>query len=336
MKNKEYTINKLEQINLELFGGCNLACPMCPQGIEGGREKDFKRVITESLFYKIIDEALPLGLKFVNLSGSGEPTLSKNLEKFTSYLSSKGITTMIYTNGQLLTPKKFESLCQAGLSIIKVSCMGWDRESYKHWMSIDSFEKVRDSLQKCLEIIKKRNYKTQLQTNHLIQDYQLNMYLKNWVNYLNIKSEIWLAHNWSGVYSEDAASRHKDFKTRKLRSCGRPLANIIEIRAGGIGKASGAVVPCPNVLGKESKSVMGHLNENSLLEVVNGKKYKDLRKKHIEGKFNDLDYCKDCDHLIDVPESLVWTNIEGRKYGGSRISNINYLDLEKNHSLSID
>ena len=120
MKNKEYTINKIEQITLEVFGGCNLACPMCPQGIEDGREKDFKKVLTEPLFKKIIDEALPLGLKFVSIAGSGEPMLSKNLEKFISYLSSKRITTMIYTNGQLLTPKKFESLCQAGLNIIKV------------------------------------------------------------------------------------------------------------------------------------------------------------------------------------------------------------------------
>ena len=327
---KDFEIQQIDQLSIEVFGGCNLTCPMCPQGSAAGRESDFKKILHEPLFKKIINQAIPLGLKFVNLTGSGEPLLFKNFEKFVSYLSSKNITTMINTNGQLLTPQKFTSICEAGIGIIKVSCMGWDRESYKHWMSIDSFEKVRDSLKKCLEILKEKNYTTQLQTHHLIQDYnqkdyQLNMYLKNWVNYLNIKSEIWLAHNWSGVYDEDKASRHSDFKTRKRRSCGRPLSNIIEIRAGGIGKARGAVVPCPNVLGQDSKAVMGHLDESNLLEVVNGKKYKDLRKKHIEGKFDDIDFCKGCDHLIDVPESLVWTNIEDRVYGGSRISNINYL-----------
>ena len=40
---KEYKINKITQLNMEVFGGCNLACPMCPQGIEDGREKDFKK-----------------------------------------------------------------------------------------------------------------------------------------------------------------------------------------------------------------------------------------------------------------------------------------------------
>ena len=334
---QNYEISQVNQLNLEVFGGCNLTCPMCPQGSTEGREKDFKKTLNEDLFKKIVDQAIPLGLKFVNLSGSGEPLLFKNFEKFVSYLASKNITTMINTNGQLLTPKKFESLCESGLSIIKVSCMGWDRESYKYWMSIDSFDKVRESLKECLEILKNKKYNTLLQTHHLIQDYdkkeyQLNQYLENWVNYLNIESEIWLAHNWSGVYSEEKASRHDNYEKRNRRTCGRPLSNVIEIRAGGLGNSRGAVVPCPNVLGQDSKAVMGHLDQNDLLEVVNGKNYKDLRKKHINGEFDDIEYCKDCDHLIDVPESLVWTNIEGRKYGGSRISFIDYVGSEKNYS----
>ena len=39
-----YKINKVEQINLEVFGGCNLACPMCPQGLEEEEKKNSKKV----------------------------------------------------------------------------------------------------------------------------------------------------------------------------------------------------------------------------------------------------------------------------------------------------
>ena len=70
---KNFKIEEITQLNMEVFGGCNLACPMCPQGIEGGREKEFKKSLNEDLFKKIIDEAIPMGLKYVNLSGSGEP-----------------------------------------------------------------------------------------------------------------------------------------------------------------------------------------------------------------------------------------------------------------------
>ncbi len=327
---EKYTIDRVEQINLELFGGCNLKCPMCPQGSEEGREKEFKKSLDIELFKKIIDEAIPLGLKFVNLAGSGESLLSKNIEECCTYLRERDIVSMINTNGKLLTTKKFEQLCIAGLDIIKVSCMGWDRQSYAHWMSYDNFDNMRATLLECLKLIKEKKYTTYLQTHHLIQDYnqkeyQLDQYLKNWVNYLNIDAEIWLAHNWSGVYNEDAASRHEKYEKRSRRSCGRPLANVVEIRAGGLGKSKGAVVPCPNVLGQDSKAVLGHIDQNSLLEVINGEKYKDLRKKHIEKKFDEIDYCKNCDHLIDVPESLVWTNIKERLYGGSRVSFIDYV-----------
>ena len=29
---------------MELAGGCNYSCQMCPQGFEGGREKEFKNL----------------------------------------------------------------------------------------------------------------------------------------------------------------------------------------------------------------------------------------------------------------------------------------------------
>ena len=328
----KFKIKEITQLNMEVFGGCNLACPMCPQGSDDGREKDFKKSLHEDLFKKIVDEAIPLGLKYVNLSGSGEPLLNKKLENFVEYLAKKKLVSMIYTNGQLLDKKRFESLCQAGLSIIKVSCMGWDRESYRYWMSKDSFDMVRENLKECLSVLNEKNYKTQLQTNHLIQDnnekrHQFNEYKRNWIDYLNIKGEIWMAHNWSGLYDKEEISRKGDgSKIIEKRSCGRPLSGVIEVRAGGIGKSKGAVVPCPNVLGHDSIAVLGHLDENSLEQVVNGEKYRELRKKHIEKKFDEIDYCKNCDHLIEYPDSLVWTNIEGRKYGTSRISLLNYLN----------
>ena len=316
-------IDKIEQINFEMAGNCNLKCPMCPQS--SGREKDFLKKFPIELFKKAIIEAIPLGLKFIQLSGSGEPLLSKDLEEAVSYASSKGLITMIYTNGVLLNEKRFRKLSTAGLSMCKVSCMGWDRESFKHWMSADNFEKVRSNLKKCLEIKRNENIGTYLQTNHLIHDYEnidleKKMYIDNWINYLGIEGEIWIEHNWAGLYSN--TDRRELFEKRKIRSCGRPLANVVEIRAGGNGDDYGAVVPCPNVLGQDSKAVMGHLSKNSLNEIVNGELMQKLRRAHTENYYEEFDYCKNCDQLLEVEEALVWTNVPDRKYGESRVSNI--------------
>ena len=42
---KDFEIQQIDQLNLEVFGGCNLTCPMCPQGSAAGRESDFKKIL---------------------------------------------------------------------------------------------------------------------------------------------------------------------------------------------------------------------------------------------------------------------------------------------------
>lgn len=323
-----FGVHEIKQISLEMAGGCNLKCPMCPQST--GREKDFLRKLPLEEFRKIIDQAVPLGLKYVILSGSGEPLLHKGLEDAIAYLTDRDIATLIYTNGIRLTPERFESLCQAGLTVCKVSCQGWDRESYAQWMSIDAYDEVRANLRVCVERVKDTSSRTLLQTNHLIHDYdrldfERDMYLKNWVQYLGVKAEIWLAHNWAGQYGNNGANRERTFGGRSRRSCGRPFAPVMEIRAGGLGGQYGAVVPCPYVLGMDSKAVLGHTQDTPLLDILNGEKMQALRSAHLRGDFDSVDYCRNCDQLLDVQESLVWTNLDGRTYGTSRISFINFL-----------
>ena len=60
---------------------------------------------------------------------------------------------------------------------------------------------------------------------------------------------------------------------------------------------------------------MGHLDTESFEEIYFGKNYENLRTIHKEGRFDELDYCKDCDFLYYEPESLVWTNDKEYKLG---------------------
>ena len=94
------------------------------------------------------------------------------------------------------------------------------------------------------------------------------------------------------------------------------------MRAGGIGGEFGAVVPCPNVLGQDSKAVQGHLSQHSIVDIYFGENMERLRQAHIENNYEGFDYCESCDQLLEVEESLVWTNIPERVYGESRISGL--------------
>ena len=89
-------------------------------------------------------------------------------------------------------------------------------------------------------------------------------------------------------------------KKSDRRTCGRPLAPEITIRAGGeIGRTS-SMVPCCQTLGppNEEKSILGHLDKDSFVDVYFGKKYEELRKAHSEKRFDDIDY------LVNIKDEI--------------------------------
>jgi len=131
-------------------------------------------------------------------------------------------------------------------------------------------------------------------------------------------------HNWSGLYGDVPYERQGLTHAPVRRTCGRPFAPTLEVRAGGPGSHTGAVVPCPFVLGRDSEAVLGTLDTHSVAEVLNGPTYEHLRQMHREGRWDEVSYCRGCDQLYDVPESLVWTNIEDRFYGQSKTSTVVY------------
>lgn len=308
---------EIRQIALEIYGGCNYKCPMCPQA--EGRERDFLKKMPFETFKKAVDEALDYGLEVISIQGSGEPTLHPQIGKFIKYVKDQGLRCISLTNGFRLTPQISREILESGLDSLRISAVGYDRESYHKWMSKDAFDKVRDNVIELKRINEELGNKTEINFYHLITDIEqvereVELYIENWVKHCGINAEIWTMHNWGGLYDEIPYKR----PVREKRSCGRPNAPYLTVRSGGLDGKHGAVVPCCFVLGQDSKAVLGHLEDQTIAEVVAGKAYSDLREKHANNKFDEIDYCKNCDQLYDNPESLVWTNIPGKEYGQSK------------------
>ncbi|MDC3408824.1 radical SAM protein [Burkholderiales bacterium] len=315
---------EIKQIALEIFGGCNYKCPMCPQA--DGRESDFVRKLPFDTYKKIIDESKQYGVKVVSLQGSGEPTLRPDMPKFVEYAKKAGLKCISLTNGYHLTESLSRDLISAGLDTLRVSAVGYDKETYHKWMSKDAFHKVRDQVVRFKELNEQAKGATELTLYHLIIDeknteYEVNMYRKNWIDYSGCPGEIWLMHNWGGQYEEMPYQR----AAPKKRTCGRPASPYLTVRAGGLNGQSASVVPCCFVLGQDSKAVLGHLDTQTIAEVLEGEKYQELRDKHAKSDFDSIDYCRDCDQLYDIPEALVWTNVPGKEYGQSKyIQDLDY------------
>lgn len=320
----------IRQLDMELFGGCNYDCDMCPQK-DKGRERTFRSLLPFEIFKKIVDNSLLHGVESISLHGSGEPTLCPYLPEAIEYIKSKSQDIKVYcfTNGYQLTPVKSRKVIEAGLDVLRISAIGYDRESYAQWMSKDEYERVRGHAKEFQNIVNELGAKTELHTYHLVTDqtqldFQVDEYQKNWVDYVGCQSEIWLMHNWAGTYDATPYSREeltlKFERKLKERSCGRMFQPMLQVRAGGLEKGRhGAVVACCMVLGRDSEAVLGHLDTQTIEEVMTGEPFEELRKAHTEKRWDEISYCKGCDQLLDLPESLVWSNMPGRKYKQSKM-----------------
>ena len=249
----------IKQLDLELNGGCNYKCPMCPQ--VDGRERDFLKKLPFEVFTKIVDDAMSYGLDTVSLHGSGEPTLNRDMAKYVAYVKAKGVKCISFTNGFKLTEDMSRQLITAGIDVLRISCIGYDRATYAHWMSMDSFETVRDNVKRFVDLNRELDGHSEIHIHHLITDLaqkerEIELYQSNWSDYTGAKSEIWLMHNWAG--SDIELGYHRDSMIASegaKRSCGRPFSPLLQVRAGGLDGGHGAVVACCMVLGKDSDAV---------------------------------------------------------------------------------
>jgi wyosine [tRNA(Phe)-imidazoG37] synthetase (radical SAM superfamily) len=302
---------KLKRIVMEVFGGCNYTCQMCPQS-NPGRGKNFTRKMKLTEFERILDMIVPkYGTPQINLEGSGEPTMAKDLAKYVSAVKKRNLKCFMYCNGARLNGQFMQDVIDAGIDFIRVSVIGYNKDLYKKWMNVDNFDLIINNLKEIKDYIKKTKSHCQLSTYHLVTDnnkveYEIEEYKKNVVNKINInKSYIWRMHNWSGNYdNQNPRSFHEK------ASCGRPFAPEITIRAGGEAGRSAAMVPCCQTLGppNEEKSILGHLDKENFEQVYFGEKYEKLRDAHTRKAFDEIDYCKNCDFLFQSKEILAWTN----------------------------
>lgn len=294
---------QIDRAVIEINGGCNYSCQMCPQS-NPGRHKGFLKKMPLSQFEDVVAQCAEAGLNVVNLEGSGEPTLNNDLPKYIEIVKKYNAKAFMFSNGYRMRGQFMKDCVDAGLDFFRFSIIGYNKELYKKWMNSSNFDLVVENLNSMQKYVQKSNSNCIVATYHLILDndnidHEVEQYRKI-VDSAGVKTEMWKMHNWSGVYNPEYE------REGKLRTCGRPFSPDIVVRAGGINDQTGAVHPCCQVLGRDEEAVLGHFSENNLKEIWFGKAYEDLREQHRTGNYPD--FCKNCDFLIDDPEVLVYSN----------------------------
>ena len=299
---------KIDRAVIEINGGCNYTCKMCPQ--TDGRGKNWLKKMSLYKFEDAVAQCAEAGLNVVNLEGSGEPTMNRDLAKYIEIVKKYNAKAFMFSNGMRMSGDFMKGVIDAGADFFRFSIIGYNNELYKKWMNSPHFNKVIRNLHETQEYVTNSGSECQIATYHLILDnqnidYERDRYRKI-VDSAGVSTEIWKMHNWSGVYSPEY-NRKGD-----TRTCGRPFSPDVVIRAGGIGGATGAIHPCCQVLGRDDDAVLGHLSTNTLEEIWYGDPYNKLRKDHEMGDWPS--YCEGCDFLVDDKEVLVYTNHDRELY----------------------
>jgi MoaA/NifB/PqqE/SkfB family radical SAM enzyme len=295
----------IDRAVIEVNGGCNYTCAMCPQ--TSGRGKDWLKKMSLVDFERVVAECAEYGLNVVNLEGSGEPTLNANLPDYIRIVRKYNAKPFIYTNGYNLRGDFMKKCVDAGLALARFSIIGYNREKYKEWMARDAFDLLLKNATEMQRYVEGTEAETIVASYHLILDndnidYEVEQYRKNFIEPASTYAEIWKMHNWSGVYDPDYKRKGQK------RTCGRPFSPDLTVRAGGTNGTKLSIAPCCQTLGRDDEADLGSIDNQSIESVWNGERYRWLRQMHTEKRFDEVPFCKDCDFLYEDNEVLVWKN----------------------------
>jgi cyclic pyranopterin phosphate synthase len=151
---------------------CNHYCTWCMHGAYFGKHRNDSGVVKaypdQSImkfdFYKrILDECIPLGTKSVILSGSGEPFMNPEIDRFIEYTKQSGADLAIITNGSIIRERDI---------VPAVSCATWIRVSLDagtsqtrrlvHRTAENDFENTLENMRRMAEARKRLNAPVQL------------------------------------------------------------------------------------------------------------------------------------------------------------------------------
>ncbi len=278
---------------IETTNRCNLRCGIClnkdiPDSQKGNMSLD--------LYKKIIDEAED-NIYDINLFHRGEPLLHPEIANMVSYASIKGIKTRIHTNATLLDPDLAGDLILSGLDTISFSFDGYTKDVYERNRTGASYEKSLENIMVFLKIKKELGLQKPFTIIQVIEyniaiDKEIDAgHKERFLNNFNSLPLDRLAartpHNWGGLFDHKGPDKRQPEST-KWTSCTFPWYSLTVLY-------DGKVSLCPQDF--KGSIIVGDLAKNTIREIFNSKKVRDMRRMLGNRNSGGLEPCSKCDRI---------------------------------------
>lgn len=148
MYNFQLNIDQIEEIELDLTGYCNLACPLCTRNYAHAVHLLKKNIRS---LKEIVDQLS----KFINLKrffiagAVSEPTLYPEFIQFIEYLNSRSITFELFTNGNTHNQQWWQKLGEIVLdnSLVAFTICGSTQELHEKYRKNSNLQQILSNAQ---------------------------------------------------------------------------------------------------------------------------------------------------------------------------------------------
>lgn len=294
---------------------CNIKCKFCPQYLSPEKmQKSNMDLNNFELVLKGLSE-FNSPLKLLRICGTGDPLMNKltplMLEKANAYNSNMKIYERLemISNGILLNEKNMESIGN-NLSRLIVSIEGLSDDEYLEWTGakislskvIDNLLKFKSSKSNSCELHIKIHSgviknESRLRVFHEIFD--------DIADTIEVQALVDMWPDTNSSYVPDVNVHRYYKKIEKSPICAQ-IFKTMQINS------DGSVIPCS--IDWQAINKIGHINDNSLLEIWNGRAMRDFRLRHLRKLGRSTQPCKSCSFNelsdIDVIEQNIDTIIE--------------------------
>lgn len=282
-----------DKVYAESTNACNARCVMC------NRDTMQRKVgiMEYGLFEHIANQYAELGGREMRFHNFGEPMIDPKLPQKVAYAKRLGIpSTVMYTNGSLLTEKMARDLMQAGLDALYVSFDGGTRESYERIRVGLSFEQVSNNVVRLMRL------RSQMQAGRPFVELVL-------LPIDNDQDDVRrFQQTWKGVTDSVRVSAVHDFagqgtacsvavaspvahKHTKI-PCYMPWRSMLVLW-------NGDVALC--CMDFDGTTILGNAQNQPLMEIWHGQPFRRVRGLHLDGDFSSLPLCRSC-HVNAFPD----------------------------------
>lgn len=287
--NNESTYGNL-QLNIETTLVCNARCLMCtrdsiPQN---------KGVMDQSIFQRVVDEAVVIGVKKIILSVFGEPLADPKFIDRARYVDEKKIPFVFYSNGSLMTEDKARCiLALKNFKRVNFSVNAFDPNVYDRVMRGLNREKVYKNILDFLKLRNELGSQVKVRISGVIFEDtkdQVKKLKDYWSSKPGVDSVYFpVIRNRAGASLDIEAQGRKVVLSplsrggKVLHPCRFLWEDLYVYWDGKVG------VCCEDTALR--RLIVGDLNTESLSSIWTGKKLSTLRQLHVDGKRSTHPVC---------------------------------------------